>query len=384
VSYGRFVHTFDELIPPDKYFDAHPEYFSMIKGKRMKGYFQLCLTNPDVLKITIEKVEEWIKENPTATIFSVSQNDTYDNCQCTKCLAVEKEEGAPSGPLIRFVNAVATAIGKEHPNVLIDTLAYQWSEKPPLRVRPVGNVRIRIAPIGACFSHPLNGCKENSQPFKNLQDWSKVTDKIYIWHYTTNFANYLQPLPNLDEIAGDALLFKKYGVVGFFDEGDYAGGGGGEMAELKSYLLAKLMWDPKQDPRKIEQDFVNGVYGKAAPEIMSWLDLVHDAGRKMKAHARIYDPPTSAYLNGAIQTKGDALFKKAEEAVANDPVALDEVQRVRLSLEYVELMCANPKGVAYPTLVKIVGDKVTKYGIAQIREGEPVQEFLKRIGYPSP
>ncbi|HEV2471636.1 MAG TPA: DUF4838 domain-containing protein, partial [Chthonomonadales bacterium] len=118
VRYGRFVHTFNQLVPPDKYFDKHPEYFSEINGKRMKGYFQLCLTNPDVLAISIARVKSWIKENPDATIFSVSQNDTYYNCQCPSCKAVEQEEGAPSGVLLRFVNAVADAIGKEYPHVL--------------------------------------------------------------------------------------------------------------------------------------------------------------------------------------------------------------------------------------------------------------------------
>src|SRR5678815_2833370 len=119
----------------------------MIDGKRMNGYYQLCLTNPAVLQLAVGKVEQWTKDYPDATIFSVSQNDTYYNCQCPDCAAVEKEEGAPSGPLIRFVNKVAEAVEKRHPNILIDTLAYQWSEKPPLHVRPRKNVRIRIAPI---------------------------------------------------------------------------------------------------------------------------------------------------------------------------------------------------------------------------------------------
>ncbi len=378
VSYGPFVHTFSELVPPDKYFDTHPEYFSMINGKRMKGYYQLCLTNPDVLKIVIAKVEDWIKQYPDATIFSVSQNDTGYYCQCPDCKAVEKEEGAPSGPLIRFVNKVAEAIAKDHPNVLIDTLAYQWSEKPPLKVRPRANVRIRIAPIGACFSHPLDGCKENATSCKNLLDWAKVTKNIYIWHYTTNFANYLQPLPNLDEIAGDTALFKKHGVVGFFDEGDYAGGG--DMSELKAYLLAELMWDPSRPARPIIEDFVDGVYGKGGPFILKWLDLTHAAGRAMKAHARIYDSPNAPYLGDDVLQQGDKLFDAAEAATQDAPVNLDAVQKARLSLEYVELMRTDPKSPAYPPLAKRVADKIRRFHVGGVREGEDISVFLKRIG----
>ena len=48
---GFFVHTFDRLVPPDKYFDAHPEYFSLVNGKRLKERSQLCCTNEDVIRI---------------------------------------------------------------------------------------------------------------------------------------------------------------------------------------------------------------------------------------------------------------------------------------------------------------------------------------------
>lgn len=380
VAYGVFVHTFNELVPPEKYFDTHPEYFSLIDGQRRKGYYQLCLTNPDVVKISIAKVEEWIKQYPDATIFSVSQNDTYYNCQCPECKAVEAEEGAPSGVLLRFVNQVAEEIEKKHPNVLIDTLAYQWSEKPPLMVRPRKNVRIRIAPIGACFSHPLDGCAENVVPLQNLKNWAKITDQIYIWHYTTNFANYLQPLPNLDEIARDVALFRENGTVGFFDEGGYAGGGCSDLAELKSYLLAKLMWNPNLKAQPIIDEYLQGVYGKAAPYISRWINLTHQAGRAMTAHARIYDPPTAPYLSDAVLQQGNALFDLAEQAVADDVFDLEEVRRTRLALEYVQLMRTPRESPSFAVLAKVVADKIRQYGIEQIREGEPVAAFLKRIG----
>lgn len=379
VSYGAFVHTFNSLVPPETYYDTHPEYFSLINGKRMKGYYQLCLTNPDVLAITIAKVKEWIKANPTATIFSVSQNDTYDNCQCDKCKAIEKEEGAPSGVVLRFVNAVADAVATEYPNVLIDTLAYQWTEMPPKYVKPRPNVRIRLAPIGACVAHPMDQCVANKMPYDNLVAWSKITDQLYIWHYCTNFANYLQPLPDLDEIAGTIPLFKKLGVVGLFYEGDYAPGGGGEMSELKAYLMAKLMWNPDRPAKPIIDDFISGVYGKAAPQIQKWIEVLYAGVRGGRIHAHIYDPPTAAYLPQATLDEGDRLFDAAEKAAAQDPVALDQVQRARLALEYVEVM-RLPDGAAKTAMAKRVADKVRRYRIGQTREGEPTEQFLTRIG----
>ena len=53
-DWGMWVHTFNALAPPEIYFDEHPEYFSMVEGKRIPR--QLCLTNPDVLELTIQNL----------------------------------------------------------------------------------------------------------------------------------------------------------------------------------------------------------------------------------------------------------------------------------------------------------------------------------------
>lgn len=64
ISFYRYSHTFEELVPPEKWFDAHPEYFSLVNGRRQREHSQLCLTNPDVLEICIEGVRRWMREHP--------------------------------------------------------------------------------------------------------------------------------------------------------------------------------------------------------------------------------------------------------------------------------------------------------------------------------
>ena len=80
-------HTFEQLLPQDKYFDAHPEYFSMIDGKRVRGKTQPCLTNPDVLRIVTSNVLERIRQDPGAKFYGVSQEDNNQYCRCPKCKA---------------------------------------------------------------------------------------------------------------------------------------------------------------------------------------------------------------------------------------------------------------------------------------------------------
>lgn len=119
-----FVHTFFPILPPSKYFAEHPEWYSEIHGKRVSERSQLCLTNDAIRRQFVANALKRLRNDPAARWLSVSQNDWHGRCQCKDCLAVEAEEGSPSGPLLRFVNLVAEQIEREFPDVLIETLAY--------------------------------------------------------------------------------------------------------------------------------------------------------------------------------------------------------------------------------------------------------------------
>lgn len=345
VQYYPFVHSFNELVPPEKYFHDHPEYFSLIDGKRRAERSQLCLTNPDVLRVGVETVERWIAEHPEATIFSVSQNDWTGWCECDNCRRVEQEEGgAHSGPLLRYVNALAAEIEKKHPDKLIDTLAYWYTEEPPARVRPRPNVRIRLCPIGVCEAHPYGQCPYSAYFMKNLEAWSKITNQLYIWHYNTNFAHYLLPFPDFDELAADIPMYKDHGVVGLFMEGSVTDGGGAENAEMRSYVLAKLLWDAKADVRRAIDEFHEAYYGKAARPMRRYFDLMQQQVRTPPAgrghHIWIYDSPGSPYLNEEFVAKAAEMFRQAEAAAENDAVRA-RIRKARLGIDYVRLTRAK-------------------------------------------
>lgn len=400
VQYYPFVHTFYELLPPEKYFRDHPEYYSLIAGKRRAERGQLCLTNPDVLRLATETVLRWIREHPEATIFSVSQNDWTGWCECDNCRRVEEEEGgAHSGPVLRFVNALAAEVEKHYPDKLIDTLAYWYTEEPPARVRPRRNVRVRLCPIRACEAHPYESCDRNAYFMRRLKAWSQITNQLYIWHYNTNFAHYLMPFPDFDELIADIPMYHRHGVVGLFMEGDYAPGGGGEMAELRSYVMARLMWDVKTDARQAMQEFIEGVYGRAAPRIAEYLELLHRQVRFPPQgrghHLWIFQGPSAPYLEADFLQRARELLTRAEQEAENDAVRR-RVRKVRLSIDYVELLRSMAFEIRdgwyqmppaartevtsrFPEFLR----EVRSFGIQQLHEGRGLEydekEFERRL-----
>jgi Domain of unknown function (DUF4838)/Glycosyl hydrolase family 67 N-terminus len=378
--YFPFVHSFDALVPPDLY-QAHPEYFPLINGKRKSGYVQRCLSNPDVLKISIARVQQWIKEHPEATIFSVSQNDAIENCRCEQCKGLDDAEGSPAASLLKFVNAIAEAIEPDHPNIRIDTLAYQYTRKAPKTIRPRHNVIVRLCSIECCFSHPLDTCaaEENRRFRDDIIAWGKVAPLIYVWDYTTDFGHYQQPFPNFDSLQSNVRFFVKHGVKSLFEQGNYSGGGNGEMGPLRAYVLAKLLWNPDTDVQKHIQEFANAYYGKAAPKILAYIDTTHSPVREKGIHAHIFDAPTSRYLKSDVMDAGEKLLDEAEQLAENDDIRF-RVQVARLPVWYTKIANKRITAEARKDLARRLVGIARKAGVSNINEGTSLDDWAKQQG----
>ena len=335
-TYEGFVHTFFPLIPPEKYFEDHPEWFSEIDGKRIHERAQLCLTNEEMRKELIKNLRERLRNNPAATIASVSQNDWYGNCQCSKCAAIENEEGSPAGLMLRFVNAVAEDIEEEFPNVAISTLAYQYTRKPPKITKPRPNVIVRLCSIECSFSKPLSD--ERNKEFRDdIVGWSKICNRLYIWDYTTNFRHYIMPHPNLRVLGPNVKFFVDHNVKGIFEQGAYTSNGA-EMAELRAWVLAKLLWDPKLDGQKLIDEFIAGYYGPAGPHIKDYLQITHDAVEASGDHLGCFSQHTAKFLSFETLSKGWERLKAAEDAVLDNPDLRFRVQVAQLPIMYTFMM----------------------------------------------
>ncbi len=378
--YHPFVHSFDGLVPPELY-AAHPEYFPLIDGKRKSGYVQRCLSNPDVLKLSIARVRQWIKEHPEATIISVSQNDTFNNCQCDPCKAVDDAEGSPAGSLLKFVNAVAEAVETDHPNVRIDTLAYQYTRKAPKTIRPRRNVIVRLCSIECCFAHPLETCpEEKNRRFRDdIVAWGPIAPLLYVWDYTTDFGHYQQPFPNFDALQSNVRFFIKHNVKSLFEQGNYSSGGGGEMEPLRAYVLAKLLWNPDTDVQKHINEFVRAYYGMAAPKIIAYLDAMHRPVREQGKHIHIFDKPTSTYLSEDVMNTGEKILDEAEQLAENDVVRF-RVQVARLPVWYVKIATNRVTGDAKTDLVKRFVALARKARISNISESTSLNDWAKKQG----
>jgi len=381
---GFFVHTFDRLVPPSKYFDEHPEYFSLVKGKRLREHTQLCCTNEDVIRICTEEIRRAMRAQPDAMVFSVSQNDWHNYCECPNCQAVAEREGSQIGPVLQLVNRVAEAVEKEFPDKVVETLAYQWTRRPPRNLRPRPNVIIRLCSIECCFAHPLATCSsEANRRFReDVQGWAQVAHRLWVWDYVTNFANYLLPFPNQRVRRENIRFFIAHNVKGIFEQDTYETPHS-ELAALGGYMTAKFLWNPDYDAEQAMQEFLTGYYEEAAEPIRAYIDLLHDRVEKDDIHVQIYVPVTHPFLTDELLVSANQLWEKAEQAVAGKPEVLRRVRLGRMSVDYAIVERARVAAAAGrlggSPLADLVKERFAPFmetlgssGMTHLREGRPL------------
>ncbi|MEW6234855.1 MAG: DUF4838 domain-containing protein [Candidatus Omnitrophota bacterium] len=365
------VHTFFPLVPPSEFFESHPEYYSLIDGQRVHQHAQLCLTNPDVLRIMTERILNVIRKNPQYLIYSVSQNDWAGPCQCDQCQAIAKREESESGPVLWFVNQVAEAVEKEFPDKYIGTLAYQYTRKPCKTIRPRQNVVIRLCSIECCFAHDFTHCPENESFVKDIEGWSAIAPNLYIWDYVVNFSHYVMPYPNFRALQPSLQFFRDHHAIGVMEQAAYQSRGG-EFAELRAYLISKLLWNPDCDVQQIIDDFMYGYYGRSGQYVRQYFDLLHNR-LTPDTHIHLGLQPDDPLFSDEFIKQAEAIFDQAE-IVADSDAIRKRVEMARLPIMYLKCKRDPQKAVIDRTYQRYT-EIAQREGVTHYAEsGQPHRE----------
>jgi hypothetical protein len=277
----------------------------------------------------IKQTLEQIRQNPTAGMISVSQNDGSGPCECDVCKAEVEKLGNQTDLLLQFVNDVAVEVEKEYPTFLVETLAYSYTRKPPATVRPLHNVLVRLC-TGVDCAQPVDS-KLNQACMNDLVAWSKMTDTLFIWDYTVNFADLHLPFPNTPNLTKNISTFVANKTIGLHEQGDLYNPDL-SMQPLKTYLFAKLMWDPSLSQEKLTKEFLNGYYGAAAKSIHAYIKLTEQALQKSGAKL-LLNAEKVPFMTPDVMVKAFELFDQAEKAVSGDAKLTKRVKLQRMAVE---------------------------------------------------
>jgi hypothetical protein len=334
-----FHHAYDQLIPPEEYFDKHPEYYAMVDGKRtvadkLKPYphFQLCLGNPELQETFAQEVLRLIENKPYLDSISVEPNDSGKTwCECSLCKAMDDPENpnVMSNRVCKFNNMVARKVAEKYPDKRLHWLAYSAHTAVPTRVDALEpNTIIQMATINEWgnYSQKLldDSASWNKRFLEALRGWSELKPScIMTYEYWSGYG-WPGPFPVTRMIADRIRNYRQFKVRGIYCEGHGHWGPQG----LTKYMFAKLIWNPELDLDKELDLFYRNYYGPAAKPLKSYHEALMDAFEKQRPSVfsggrgmhLIFTPGLISELEGYVKkaraaVQGNSLYERRLEGV---------------------------------------------------------------------
>ena len=283
--YVHFGHIWATVLPAKQYFQAHPEWYALNKGKRVPE--MLCTSNEEMTAEFIKnyraRIEAGIKKAPNLKWFSISQDDGINFCECANCTALDpglKDPILPNLPqitdrLVNFYNKVVTELVKDYPDKYFCFIAYVNSATPPVREKLHPHLMPIIAPITFSRYHAMNATNsETMQALRgDVEGWAKASKYIAYYGYAYNLGDVTLPYTRELQTRYDVPFLAAHGLGCMTMETMP----GWQNLLPYYYLLARMNLDPNLDADALLADFYRDFFGPAAADMKAYMDLLKNA-----------------------------------------------------------------------------------------------------------
>ncbi|MFA9478073.1 DUF4838 domain-containing protein [Phycisphaerales bacterium AB-hyl4] len=332
-----WVHSFLGYVRPNDHFEEHPEWFSYRDGERQGQWNRtsLCLSNEEMRYYFVTRVREQLQENPDVRWVDLSPPDRDDMCLCDDCRMLRRRWGGKGGTVLHLANEVAEALEDEFPKVTFSPLVY-WTTKgaPPrsvdIQARP--NVVVKYCSDWTGIRHPYYSMRDVERDRSNFERWREISNgRLLLWHYTTFHYRrpVLDPQPTIDVFADNLRFWSENGVEMVYAESAHNAPQDRDIE--RAWIFSKLMWDPSLDVDALYEDVTRGYYGKAAPALLAYkdlLDLYFDTygDRDMRRFWQV-TVPEEEFLQHGFTEQANQIFEKAVTLADSDEI----LQRVKVA-----------------------------------------------------
>lgn len=366
---GNMTHSYSCLIPPTKnyreayqflkdkeYFVTNPEFFPLsADGKREWKGRHRCFSNPGLRAEMNRNVEQLLitsRCKPTDNIVVNISHDDVDCkfCYCKDCVALEKQYGAPGGPLYDYlINSASPYFAEKYPNLIIRFLAYgRLSTEIPPRPEALkggklpANLMPYLAFLTADFNKPINA-PSNKFIFDCFNAWGKISQRMSSYFYPATYGRPMISFPlfgNAGRVLYDVQFYGKNHVTQIFcDYPTLPRACNTAFSGLISYVVSRLYGDAGLDVNKEIDEYMAAIYGKAAPEMRKFYDELHRLAFADPAFVRWFpDPRCVGYLTPERLLAWQQAFDHMEKLVSGDARALLHIRCERLSLDAMTLL----------------------------------------------
>lgn len=345
-------HTFATLVPDSRYFEDHPEYFSMTDTTRIKQRAergQFCTSNPEVIRVVSQRLIYEMTKDPEINFIGLTANDWYNYCSCSRCDAQVIPEwkddmhGLASGPIHIFNNEVARRVGKPYPDKYIKGGAYHGYVRYPKdpNYKPEENLALIFTPhIHYCHNHSIvdKNCPYVVDFMKDYYDWAENSKHMQIFAYECLHGWAQLPWPMVHVLKGDMPEYHRTGVEQFYTQ---ALEGTFEAYALNYYVASKLAWNSSLDVKDLVKEFCRKMYGQAGPAMEEYFWFIENTWENNPGHVAYRTAPIPVslmeFFTPEVVLEADRLLREAE-AVNIDENSKKRIHLIRVDFDYLRLV----------------------------------------------
>ena len=364
-------HSFQAILPPEKHFNDHPDWYPLIGGRRTcSTYTQLCTSNPEVAEAVADRLKREAEANPDVRWFMLGAEDAHGDqywCQCQSCRALD-EPGAPleRSNSLRYwtlVIAVAEKLKETHPDHKIVMGAYKDYMVPPATrdLKLPKNVVVMLChqrPF--CLLHPIAYKKQVENPdrtdaraenvvgsgacfnhsYRELVNTYSAMTSLCILEYYGKVGWFGLPWPLQQNLAQDFTFYRKLDLAGLRTNAGCNFGTNGQLL----YLMAKFAWNTDREVDQMLDDYYEHFYGPSRKPMEKYFqrlcDLFEDAPLCSDGYFYQYLDRRTWLIkafNETLLEELEGLLEQAENR-AQDEIIRKRIELSRFSLEYTRRM----------------------------------------------
>jgi hypothetical protein len=383
-------HSLYTILPPEKWFKTHPEFYPLVNGKRTAVHSsgraaEICVSNPEVAHAVADYIIEYFDNHPDAKRFCVNAEDEPSYwCECDRCKALDtkpvdwSKNGIECMDLtdrwMHFINRVAELVEKRYPDRIVSTFAYASTRELPVKNFPRRNVMIELTWWDECFKHPMTdpACEINAKGMERFNDWRKLAP-VALYRYL-DYWHSENPQPYYHAEADILRTTWNRGCRHLSDEWDTTF----NASALLLNLRARLEWDVNTNVDAFIDDFCAHVYGKAGPDMACYY---------RRLERGVYECPTKHVgftdldrFTPALLRDCHALLDAAQKSADTDDIAA-RIDRQRYALLFAELEQVTEAAKKDPTLYARQAElQESLWALVQKRKIELAMGYYGKLG----
>ncbi len=298
-------HAYESIMSGHKAeFEKHPEYLCSSNSTKFR------ISNPGLRKLVVDHALKYFEKTPKAECISMEPSDGGG----WECPEEEKGFTNISDRVVTLANEVADALNRRYTNKLVGIYAY-YQHSPPPTIRVHSNVVVSVATSFIQGGFTID---------ELIRGWARQGATIGIRDY------YSVVVGHKDRPGGAGASDVRRamsGVTHVYDAG--ARFMSAESSDswgpigLTHYAASRLLWNPKEDPEGILNDFFEKAFGPAQKPMREYYRLIDHSSRAL----------FTRHLIGSMYRQ-----LEAARQLTKDPGIRSRLDDLTLYTRYVELL----------------------------------------------